>query len=124
MFDGGMEPSVGEWQKVAIARALLRDAPILILDELTSALDADAEQEVLQRFREAARGCTTILISHRFSTVQFADWIYVLESGRIIEQGSHEQLMRLDGTYARMFETQAQYYRGTQPRTQPKYGGV
>ncbi len=111
MFDSGVDPSVGEWQKVAIARAFLRDATILILDEPTSALDAYAEQEVLQRFRQAARGRTTILISHRFSTVQFADCIYVLESGSIIEQGSHEQLMRINGTYARMFETQAQYYR-------------
>jgi len=102
---------VGEWQKVALARAFLRDAQIIVLDEPTGALDARAEHEVFRRFRQLAAGRTAILISHRFSTVRMADRIFVLEGGKIIESGSHDELVRLGGTYARLFETQAQYYR-------------
>jgi ATP-binding cassette subfamily B protein len=110
-FEDGEELSVGEWQKVALARAFLRDAQIIVLDEPTSALDARAEYEVFKKFRQLAAGRTVILISHRFSTVRMADRIFVLEGGRIIESGAHDELVRLGGTYARLFETQAQYYR-------------
>jgi ATP-binding cassette subfamily B protein len=110
-FEDGEELSVGEWQKVALARAFLRDAQIIVLDEPTSALDARAEYDVFKKFRQLAAGRTAILISHRFSTVRMADRIYVLEDGRIIESGSHEELVRQGGTYAHLFETQAQYYR-------------
>jgi len=110
-FEDGEELSAGEWQKVALARAFLRDAQIIVLDEPTSALDARAEYEVFKRFRQLAAGRTVILISHRFSTVRMADRLYVLEDGRVIESGSHDELVRRGGTYARLFETQAQYYR-------------
>ena len=110
-FEDGEELSVGEWQKVALARAFLRDAQIIVLDEPTSSLDAKAEYEVFKKFRQLAAGRTAILISHRFSTVRMADRIFVLEGGRIIESGAHDELVRLGGTYARLFETQAQHYR-------------
>jgi ATP-binding cassette subfamily B protein len=110
-FEDGEELSAGEWQKVALARAFLREAQIIVLDEPTSALDARAEYEVFNKFRQLAAGHTVILISHRFSTVRMADRIYVLEDGRIIESGTHDELVRLGGTYAHLFETQAQYYR-------------
>jgi ATP-binding cassette subfamily B protein len=110
-FEDGEELSIGEWQKVALARAFLRDAPIIVLDEPTSALDAKAEYEVFGKFRQLAEGRTTILISHRFSTVRMADCIYVLDDGKIVEAGTHEKLVQRGGKYARLFETQAQYYR-------------
>jgi ATP-binding cassette subfamily B protein len=110
-FEEGEELSIGEWQKVALARAFLRNAQIIVLDEPTSAMDAKAEYEVFERFRSLLRGRAAILISHRFSTVRMADNIYVLENGRIIEGGPHEELIRLGGTYARLFETQAKHYR-------------
>ena len=110
-FEDGEELSVGEWQKVALARAFLRDAQIIVLDEPTSSLDAKAEYEVFRKFRQLAACRTAILISHRFSTVRMADRIFVLEGGRIIESGAHDELVRLGGTYARLFETQAQHYR-------------
>lgn len=110
-FENGEELSVGEWQKVALARAFMRDTQIIVLDEPTGALDAGAEYEVFKKFRQLAEGRTAILISHRFSTVRMADRIFVLEGGRIIESGTHDELVRLGGTYARLFETQAQYYR-------------
>lgn len=110
-LEDGEELSVGQWQKVALARAFLRTAPIVILDEPTSSLDAQAEYEVFNRFRELVEGRTSIIISHRFSTVRMADRIYVFEGGRIIEEGDHDTLMLRGGTYARMFEVQAQYYR-------------
>jgi ATP-binding cassette subfamily B protein len=110
-FEDGEELSVGEWQKIALARAFLRDAPLLVLDEPTSAMDANAEYELFRQFSRLAENRTAILISHRFSTVRMADYIYVLAHGRIIEQGSHDELMHIGGTYARMFEIQARQYR-------------
>ncbi len=110
-FDKGTQLSGGEWQKVALARAFMRDARILILDEPTSSLDAQAESEVFSHFRALTDGKTAIFISHRFSTVRLADRIFVLENGTILENGSHEELMKLDGRYAELFNLQAEAYR-------------
>jgi ATP-binding cassette subfamily B protein len=110
-FDGGLDLSGGEWQKVALARAYLRDAQLLILDEPTAALDARSEFEVFHRFAELTAGKMALFISHRFSTVRMADRIVVLDSGRIAEEGSHDQLARMGGRYAEMFEMQAASYR-------------
>jgi ATP-binding cassette subfamily B protein len=110
-FAGGIELSGGEWQKVAIARAYMRNADVLVLDEPTSALDARSEFEVFQRFRDLSAGRTTLLISHRFSTVRIADRIIVLDGGRIIESGTHQALVARQGRYAEMFELQAAGYR-------------
>jgi ATP-binding cassette, subfamily B, bacterial len=110
-FDGGVDLSGGEWQKVALARAYLRDAQVLILDEPTSALDARSEYEVFQRFAELTAGKMALFISHRFSTVRMADRIVVLEKGRIAEEGDHDALTNLGGRYAEMFELQAASYR-------------
>jgi len=110
-FRSGVELSGGEWQKVALARAYMRDAQLLILDEPTAALDARAEYEVFQRFAELTRGRTAVLISHRFSTVRMADRILVLERGEILEIGSHEALLERGGKYAELFELQAAGYR-------------
>jgi len=110
-FEGGVELSGGQWQKIALARAYMRDAQVLILDEPTATLDARAEYEVFLRFAELTRGRMAVLISHRFSTVRMADRILVLEHGRILEQGSHEQLLALGGRYSELFELQAAGYR-------------
>jgi ATP-binding cassette subfamily B protein len=110
-FEGGVDLSGGEWQKVALARAYVRDAQIVILDEPTASLDARSEYDVFQRFAELTAGKTALLISHRFSTVRMADRIVVLENGRIAEQGSHRQLLALNGRYSNMFELQAAGYR-------------
>lgn len=110
-FADGEELSMGEWQKVALARAFMRDAQILVLDEPTSSMDAKAEYEVFQSFRKLVAGRTAILISHRFSTVRMADRIYVLQHGKVIEGGSHDELILAGGIYARLFEMQAQHYR-------------
>lgn len=110
-FENGEELSVGEWQKVALARAFLRDAQVIVLDEPTSAMDARAEYEVFQRFRQLVAGRAAVLISHRFSTVRMADTIHVLQEGRIVESGSHGDLVRKAGVYASLFEIQAQHYR-------------
>lgn len=110
-FEGGHELSVGEWQKIALARAFLRDAPVIVLDEPTSSMDAEAEYEVFQAFRELLNDRAAVLISHRFSTVRMADRIYVLERGQIVEDGSHAELMARAGVYARLFRLQSQYYR-------------
>jgi ATP-binding cassette, subfamily B, bacterial len=110
-FEGGVDLSTGQWQKVSLARAYMRDAQILILDEPTASLDARAEFEVYQRFVELTTGKMAILISHRFSTVRMADRILVLEGGQIIEQGSHHQLLELSGKYSELFELQAAGYR-------------
>jgi ATP-binding cassette subfamily B protein len=110
-FEGGVDLSGGEWQKLALARAYLRDAQLLILDEPTAALDARSELEVFERFAELTAGKMALLISHRFSTVRMADRIVVLEGGKLVEEGSHAQLMALGGRYASMFEMQAASYR-------------
>jgi len=110
-FEGGVELSGGEWQKIALARAYLRDAQLLILDEPTAALDARSELEVFERFAELTEGKMALLISHRFSTVRMADRIVVLSGGRLIEEGNHQQLMASGGVYAGMFEMQAASYR-------------
>jgi len=110
-FEGSIELSGGQWQKIALGRAYIRDAQLLILDEPTASLDARSEHEVFQRFAELTANKMSLLISHRFSTVRMADRILVLESGRIAEQGSHLELMRSAGRYAEMFELQAANYR-------------
>jgi ATP-binding cassette subfamily B protein len=112
-FDAGVNLSGGEWQKVALARAFMREeARILLLDEPTSALDAQAEYDLFERLRSLTRGRTAVYISHRFSTVRRADRIIFLEHGRLVEQGTHEELMRLNGRYARLFRMQAAAYTG------------
>jgi ATP-binding cassette, subfamily B, bacterial len=110
-FEGGVDLSGGEWQKLALARAYLRDAQLLILDEPTASLDARSECEVFQRFAELTAGKMALFISHRFSTVRMADRIVVLENGRIAEEGSHDELASMGGRYAEMFEMQAASYR-------------
>jgi ATP-binding cassette, subfamily B, bacterial len=110
-FEDGQELSIGEWQKIALARAFMRDSQIIIFDEPTSAMDAKAEHEVFQHFRQLIDGRAAVIISHRLSTIKMADYIYVLDQGQIAESGTHNDLMRLNGKYASMFETQAQYYR-------------
>ncbi len=110
-FEEGEELSIGQWQKIALARAFLRDAQIIILDEPTSALDPKAEAEVFQKFRQLLASQSAILISHRLSTIKMADRIYLLEHGTITESGTHQELIQLGGTYAHLFETQAQHYR-------------
>jgi len=109
-FEGGVELSGGQWQKVALARAYMRDAQLLILDEPTSALDARAEHEVFLRFAELIHGKSAVLISHRFSTVRMADRILFLENGTLLELGSHEELIAKKGKYAELFDLQAQGY--------------
>lgn len=109
-FNEGVELSGGEWQKIALARAYMKDAQLMILDEPTAALDARAEYEVFQRFAELAKGKTTVLISHRFSTVRMADRILVLEKGKMLEIGNHEELLEKNGRYAELFHLQALGY--------------
>ena len=109
-FAGGTELSGGQWQKVALARAYMRDAQLVILDEPTAALDARAEHEVFVRFAELMQGKSAVLISHRFSTVRMADRILFLEHGQLLEIGSHEELLAKGGTYAELFKLQAKGY--------------
>lgn len=111
MFDDGIDLSGGQWQKLALARAFYRNAPILILDEPTSAIDAKAEFEIFERVQNLQKDKTVIIISHRFSTVRNADRILVLEGGRIIEEGNHEKLLNQGGLYAELFNIQAQGYK-------------
>lgn len=110
MFKGGVNLSGGQWQKIAMAKAFMTDAPILILDEPTAALNAIAEYELFERFRTLTEGKMTFFVSHRFSTVQLAARIVVLENSRIIEIGSHSELMANKGLYAKMFNLQASSY--------------
>ncbi|MFL5811030.1 MAG: ABC transporter ATP-binding protein [Flavisolibacter sp.] len=109
-FNQGVELSGGEWQKIALARASMKDAQLLILDEPTAALDARSEYEVFQRFSELTKGKTAVLISHRFSTVRMADRILVLDKGELLESGSHEELLQRNGRYAELFRLQAAGY--------------
>jgi len=110
-WEKGLELSGGQWQKIALARAFMRDAEVMILDEPTSALDAEAEYEIYKRFRELMHGRIAVLISHRFSTVRMADRIVVLSEGRVLEVGSHAELMQRGGPYAHLFNLQAEGYR-------------
>jgi ATP-binding cassette subfamily B protein len=105
-FAGGTELSVGEWQRIALARAFLRRAPIIILDEPTSALDPWAEADWLERFRELAAGRTSIIITHRFTTAMHADVIHVMDQGRVVESGSHQRLLTQSGLYAESWSRQ------------------
>jgi len=109
-LENGAELSIGEWQKVALARALLRDSPIVVLDEPTSSLDPLAEAEIFRNFRSLIAGRSAIIISHRLSTIQMADRIYVLKEGRIVEEGTHRDLLRLNGHYALLYNSQAENY--------------
>ena len=111
LFEGGEELSIGEWQKIALARAFLRQSQILVLDEPTSAMDAKAEAELFERFHALAKDRMAILISHRLSTVKMVDRIYLLDHGRIVESGSHDELMEKHGPYSELFEMQARGYR-------------
>src|SRR5690606_5654108 len=110
-FATGVDLSGGQWQKIALGRAYMRDAQLLILDEPTAALDARAEHEVFQRFADLTAGKTAVLISHRFSTVRMADRILVMENGRLLEIGTHTELLLKDGKYAELFNLQAAGYR-------------
>ena len=118
-FADGAELSIGQWQKLALARAFVRDSQLILLDEPTSSLDAASEFEFFDKFRDMARGRSALIISHRFSTVRLADRIYVLDGGRLIEEGNHEELIALDGLYARLYRQQASYY---QEKPQPTGG--
>ena len=109
-FAKGQELSGGQWQKVALARAYMKNAEVMILDEPTSALDAKAESDVFKRFIGLTQGKTSIIISHRFSTVRQADRILVLEAGKILEIGTHNQLMANNALYAQLFQLQAEGY--------------
>jgi ATP-binding cassette subfamily B protein len=110
-FDDGQDLSIGEWQKVALARAFLRDANILVLDEPTASLDPKREYEIFDNFNEITKGKTTILISHRFSTVRMVDRIFVIEKGYMVEHGTHDELLAVDNRYAELFNRQASAYR-------------
>jgi ATP-binding cassette subfamily B protein len=110
MFEGGRDLSVGQWQRLALARAFFRDAPLIILDEPTASLDAQAEADLFRRIRNLFSGRTVVLISHRFSTVRSADRIYVMSQGHVAEQGTHTQLIAQGGMYAKMFNLQAEMY--------------
>lgn len=110
IFEGGKDLSVGQWQRMALARAFFRDAPLIILDEPTASLDARAEAELFERIRELFRGRSVLLISHRFSSVRSADRIYVMKEGEVVEHGSHEELMKTGGLYAELFNLQAAAY--------------
>src|SRR5690606_33691490 len=117
-WEGGVELSGGQWQQLALARAMMRERPLLlILDEPTASLDAQTEHDLFTRYAQTSRhlaeqtGTLTLLVSHRFSTVRMADLIIVLEGGRVLEQGSHEELMERGGLYAELYELQARTYR-------------
>jgi ATP-binding cassette, subfamily B, bacterial len=104
LFSSSEDLSIGQWQKIAIARAFYRDAPLLFMDEPSSALDAVSEQLILKTLRKLGQGKTVVLISHRLSTVQWADWIFVLDRGKLAEEGTHESLMSLNGVYYSLYQ--------------------
>lgn len=110
-FEQGEELSIGQWQKIALARSFFRNSQVIILDEPTSAIDPQAESEIFLKFRQLIANRAAILISHRLSTVKMADCIYVMHQGAIVESGTHDHLIKLNGLYTTMFETQAQNYR-------------
>src|SRR5437762_13408357 len=107
---GGTDVSIGQWQRIALARAFFRDAPLVILDEPTAALDARAEHDLFTRMRDLFSERSVLLISHRFSSVRSADRIYVLHEGRVVESGTHDELIQLGGRYAELFTLQASAY--------------
>jgi ATP-binding cassette subfamily B protein len=109
-YYGGAQLSIGQWQRIALSRAFMRHSDVLILDEPTAALDAESEAALFERFGELKEGRTAILITHRFSTVRFADRIVVLKDGRVVEEGTHAELMARGGLYCRMFTSQAKGY--------------
>ena len=110
-FEGGADLSGGEWQRVALARACVRNADLIVLDEPTAGLDAKAERAVFDRFDDLTTGKMAVLISHRFSTVRMADRIFLLEDGRVMERGNHDELVALGGRYAKLFALQAEGYK-------------
>jgi ATP-binding cassette subfamily B protein len=118
-FKGGTDISVGEWQRLALARAYWRQAPILVLDEPTSAMDPWAEHDWLQRFRQLAADHTTLIITHRFTTARYADIIHVMEEGQVVEAGSHAELLALNGRYAQSWQAQMQAAYGNADRIHP-----
>jgi ATP-binding cassette subfamily B protein len=109
-FKKGEELSIGQWQELAIARAFYEEAPLLILDEPTSSIDAEAEYEIFNNLQKSFKNKSLILVSHRFSTVRNANKIFVIEDGEITERGTHRKLLSLDGKYAKMFNLQAKGY--------------
>lgn len=106
-FPGGTELSVGEWQRLALARAVVRDAPVILLDEPTSAMDSWSEIEWLERLRQLTEGRTTLIISHRLTTAMRADVIHVLEEGHVVESGTHDELLELGGRYSAAWHAQS-----------------
>lgn len=119
IFEGGQELSYGQWQKIALARAFFKDAPIMLLDEPTAAVDPISEAYFYERFAELAKGKTTLMISHRLASCKIADHILVLKNGELIEQGNHDTLIALNGEYAHMFDLQAQWYVNEHEEEQP-----
>jgi len=110
-FEGGTELSVGQWQKLALGRAFFKDCEIIVLDEPTASMDPIAEQALYESFAELSKGKITLLISHRLGSCKMADHILVLKNGELVEQGTHEELLRLGGEYSRMYRAQADWYK-------------